>query len=164
MSMQQEVQELEADIGFPVRRERLSPAGRKPYDESFSYTLCQRFYGKEEELERAIRKTTTIIIHLLQEKEDTGRRAALFFALLGNMYHLKGDFRRAAGCFMKALGHDREDMTFWIELMFSLRANGDVREFEAIIFNLENVYESWRREAEGELTRERLKGIIENAV
>ena len=103
MDMMQEIKDLESSTGFPVRRNILKPERKESYDESFSYGLCQRFYNKEEELDAAIKKTTSIILGLLNEKSPDFRQTALFLSLLGNMYYLKGDFKKAIGCFMKSL-------------------------------------------------------------
>jgi len=164
MDMMQEIKDLESSTGFPVRRNILKPERKESYDESFSYGLCQRFYNKEEELDAAIKKTTSIILGLLNEKSPDFRQTALFLSLLGNMYYLKGDFKKAIGCFMKSLSWNKEDMAPWIELMFALRASGSFREFESIIFSIEKIYDLWKSDPAKELSKEKIYQLINAAV
>lgn len=155
-----EIKELESDIGFPVKKAVLSPESRESYDESFSYGLCQRFYRKGIELDIAIGKATSVLLHLMKDKGTDSAQIAVFFSLLGNMYYINDDFKKAIGCFMKSLSHNKRDMTAWIELMFALRADGNFQEFEGIMFNLEKIHNLWISDPEAELTRNRLYSVI----
>ncbi|HLD86954.1 MAG TPA: hypothetical protein VJB12_02730 [Candidatus Nanoarchaeia archaeon] len=161
MVLSEEIRELEAYIGFSVRRGILTLESKEPYDESFSYGLCQRFYNKDVELDVAIGRTTSILLRMVGESGVDSVQKARFFSLLGNMHYLKGDFRSAIGCFMKSLSFGKDDMTPWIELMFALRANGNFGEFEAIAFNLEGIHALWRSDPATNLTRENVLGLVD---
>ena len=161
MVLSEEIRELEAYIGFSVRRGILTLESKEPYDESFSYGLCQRFYNKDVELDVAIGRTTSILLRMVGKSGVDSIQKARFFSLLGNMHYLKGDFRSAIGCFMKSLSFGKDDMTPWIELMFALRANGNFGEFEAIAFNLEGIHALWRSDPATNLTRENVLGLVD---
>lgn len=156
------VHELEKYLGFPITRVQINPDSKNPYDETISYGLCQRFYNKEDELQRAVIKTTNILMQLIN-KENDKKLIALYFSLLGNMYYILGDFKKSIGCFLKTLSYNKEDMTGWIELMFAIRANGDFGVFEDIIFNLEKIYIKWCNDKSEVLTKEKIFEIIKNS-
>lgn len=163
MDVDREIAELERGLGFPVRRVETTDETRRSHDETFSYDLCQRFLGKEEELERAMRRLTRILLALSEKTvpdEEERKRRGFCYSLLGNMHYMRREFLKSIGCFMKALDDNRRDMTGWIELMFAVRAHGDFETFERIIFNLDCVYETWRNSGEEALTRARIEGMI----
>lgn len=153
---------LERYTGFPIKRVNVTLESRRPHDESFSYNLCQRFYGRDDELRIVIRKAKRILSTLLViDKEGNYKKlTGALFSLIGNMYYILGEFRASTGYFMKALSYGKNDITNWVEFMFSLRANGNIDVFEDLIFNLQGVYEAWRDDKETEMTQEKVYELI----
>ena len=64
------IRDLENFLGFRIRRERITFASGKSHDETFSYNMCQRFYGKDDELMLAIRAGNDILLNLLRDGSD----------------------------------------------------------------------------------------------
>lgn len=163
----QQIRRLENLIGFPIRRKEVLLELNEPHDETFSYGLCQRFYGKDRELEKAISESNGLLMLMLREQKLDPSRAdrkeiERLYALVGNMYYLLGDYRMSAGYFLKSLSYNKNDITPWIELLFSLRAIGEFELFEKGIFNLEKIYNSWKENPETELTQALFNKIIKN--
>lgn len=160
----QDILEYQDWLGFSIRRDRVRLEDNLPHNESLSLGVCHRFYGKEEELKEAIKRGNGILRGLLtleKNKGDISRRYLyLFYALVGNMYYFKGDFKLSTGYFMKVLDYEREDLTAWVELLFSLRAVGEYDLFEQGIFNLEQVYKGWRESKEKRMGKEVLVKLI----
>ncbi|MBL7056091.1 hypothetical protein ISS07_04220 [Candidatus Woesearchaeota archaeon] len=153
------IEDLESFIGFPVRRVLVTPAAKNPHDETLSYNLALRFYKKREEIEEAIIKVEAILVGLMNsgaESEDI----SVYFSLLGNMHYILGDFDKSVNCFMKSLSYNKEDLTSWVELIFSLRALGEFEIFEKIIFNLEKFYDLWIQENSYELNKDKIYWLI----
>jgi len=146
---------LEDFIGMKVERKRIPVSLREPHDESFPYAMCQKFYGKDEELSEAIEMGKQELCGL-QGK----RMRANMYAMIGNLYYIKEDFGMAAGCFMKCLTIERDDITPWIELLFCLRALGEFEVFEEAMFKLEKIAESWALNPEPVLTQSKVLKII----
>ena len=159
MEMQNKIKMLERYLGFPVHREDLIPESKNRYDESFSYWLCQRFYGKEEQMRIAIGKTTEILTELIRNKSNN-KLIAIYFSLLGNLYYLRGDFTKSINCFMKSSSYNKNDLGAWLELAFALRAYGDFTAFEGIIFNLEGIYGEWKNDADAKLSKEKVLDMV----
>ena len=90
------------------------------------------------------------------ESEDI----SVYFSLLGNMHYILGDFDKSVNCFMKSLSYNKEDLTSWVELIFSLRALGEFEIFEKIIFNLEKFYDLWIQENSYELNKDKIYWLI----
>jgi tetratricopeptide (TPR) repeat protein len=160
--IQDRINEFEMFIGFPVKRKETLAESNNSHDESFSYNLCQRFYGQDAELELAIARATSLLI-LLTKESGFSREKELLFSLLGNLYYLQGDFERSIGCFLKALSSNKKDLTNLIELAFALRASGRISIFEDIIFNLERMHFTLRDYSQGELNKDRILEIIGKA-
>ncbi len=165
----QQRKELENLIGFSVRRKAVPLELNEPHDESFSYGLCQRFYGRAGELEKAISEANGLLMMLLRENRLDPSKAAhneigLLYALVGNMYYLLGDYRMSAGYFLRCLSYNKNDITPWIELLFSLRAIGRFELFEKGIFNLEKIYNSWKENPETGMTQALFNKIIKDVV
>lgn len=162
MNIKSATEELERYIGFPIKRVNVTLESRGPHDELFSYNLCQRFYGRDNKLRVAI-KRTKLILSILLAMDKEGKYKSLtgaFFSLIGNMCYVLGEFRASTGYFMKALSYSKNDITNWVEFMFSLRANGNIDVFEDLIFNLQGVYEGWRDDKETEMTQEKVYELI----
>jgi len=175
-----EIMDLENYLGFPIKRREITLKSKQPHDETFSYGLCQRFYGKEKELQRAIKITTGILVELVKQHDKltkqhairydksngSGKQIALFFSLLGDMHYIASDFTRSTNCFMKALSYNKTDITNWAGLMFSLRAIGEFEIFEDLIFNFEKVCRAWQKEkprknnSEDELDQQKISEIV----
>lgn len=162
-NIQSDIKELEDYIGFPIKRKEITLESNESYDETLSYNLCQRFYGKDKELTVAIKKTEEILIEIIEtNKKDNKQKKeiALFFSLLGDMYYLASDFNKSINCFMKALSYNKIDITNWVGLMFSLRANGNIKIFEESIFNFEYIYNAWRRDPSNKMDQEKIYELI----
>jgi len=157
--LQDEIKELESYLGFLIIRVELTPKSKTLWDEGFSYKLCQRFYNNKEELEIAIKKTTNILLNLPISKRDP-KIIAVFYSLLGNMYYLLEDFNKSIGCFMKSLNYNKNDLSSWIELAFSLRSLEEFDLFEKIIFNLDNIFYSWKQDSSSKLTKEKILELV----
>ena len=149
---------MENKIGFPLRRVEITDKTLKSYDETFSFKLCQKFYGKREELRPLTEKITSLLLKLI--KNGDNKLIAYCFSLLGNMYYILGDFKKSIGCFLKSLSYNKNDLTNWIELIFALRAEGKFEIFEDIIFNLEKIYISWKNDLDSKLTKEKIYELI----
>lgn len=157
--LDKKIASLEKFMGFRIKKERILAGSEKPFDETFSYNLCQRFYGKEKELMLAIKTGNEILLELIGRG---GRKQVLcwMYSLVGNMYYILGKFETSTGYFMKVLSLDREDISGWMELMFSLRAMGKFEMFEKIDFNIELLSRLWAEDRENEMNRERLVEIL----
>jgi hypothetical protein len=168
------IREYQAWLRFRLRRDAVRLEADLPHDESLSLGVCHRFYGKEKELPEAIGRGNGILKGLLPEQEKSkgrtgereinGRYLALFYGLVGNLYYFKGDFRLAAGYFMRVLDYEWEDLTAWVELLFCLRAIGEFTLFEDGMFGLERIYTEWRgrkeKEGKASLDQETLVRLI----
>ena len=148
-----QLKKLEAHIGFAAKRKKIPMSAAHPHDETFSYGLCQRYYGKDEELAEAIT--------LAKEAIRADQKSWQLYSLIGNLYYIKGDFAMAAGCFMKALSYCRDDITGWVELLFSLRAMGEFELFERGMFDLKRLYYKWQSKKEKELSQSLLIAMID---
>jgi tetratricopeptide (TPR) repeat protein len=163
MGVEKNIMELENYIGFPIKRNETKLESNKPHDETFSYGLCQRFYNKDKELKIAIKNLTNIIIKLenqSKKNKNCKRETALLFSLLGDMYYLASDFSKSINCFMKALNFNKEDITNWVGLMFSLRAYGEIDIFENLIFNFEDIYYTWKKDTGSEMNQEKIYELM----
>ena len=85
---------------------------------------------------------------------------ALFFSLLGDMYYLAADYTKSTNCYMKALSYSKTDITNWIGLMYSLRADGKIDIFEDLIFNFSKVGILWKKDNEIELNQDKLLELL----
>ena len=155
-------------LGFELRKRHTPFEAGQPHDETISMALCQRFYGKDEELKKATEEAERIFSLLLAEHMATKREnllpyLELFSEVLGDMHYTAGEFKAAAECFMKTLSYNRRDITPWVELLFSLRCMGEFRLFERGIFNLEKLCRLWQNSKSSELNFDRLGVLIENA-
>ena len=100
--IQSDIKKLEDYLGFLVERREVTLEANEPHDEILSYGLCQRFYGKEEELRIAIEKTTVILMELKRcDNRNLKKEISLFYSLLGDMYYLASDFTKSINCFQK---------------------------------------------------------------
>jgi|TARA_Y100000310_G_C20531988_1_gene738944 tetratricopeptide (TPR) repeat protein len=160
MQTQTDIEMLEKYLGFPIKKKEITLKSNEPYNEVLSYGLCQRFYNKDDELKLAIKKTTTILMKILNNKDTDEKYISIFFSLLGNMYYVLGDYKQSIGCFMKSLSYNKNDTTDWIELIFALRAYGEFEIFEDIIFNFEKIYNEWKNNPSKELTKEKVYELI----
>ena len=157
------IKELEDYIGFPINRKEITLESKEPHDETFSYGLCQRFYGKENELKRAISSANKILAQLLQKRNDPAytKQIEMFYSLIGNMYYLSGDLKYAIGYFMKSLSYNKNDISDWIGLLFSLRGLGKFGLFEKGIFKFNELCTMWSTYSKRELTQEVVIELIE---
>ena len=153
------IRKLEQYIGFPLRKKDVTIESKEPHDETFSYGLCQRFYGKEDELKKSIKLGNEILFNLLKNKKDA-KQIEMLYSLIGNMYYLSGDFNYAAGYFMKCLSYNKEDISHWVGLLFCLRALGEFELFEKGMFNFEKLNLAWKNDKEKELSQEKVMEII----
>jgi len=153
------IRKLEQYIGFPLRKKDVTIESKEPHDETFSYGLCQRFYGKEDELKKSIKLGNEILFNLLKNKKDA-KQIEMLYSLIGNMYYLSGDFNYAAGYFMKCLSYNKEDISHWVGLLFCLRALGEFELFEKGMFNFEKLNLAWKNDKEKELGQEKVMEII----
>ena len=181
MDIQIEIKKLEEFIGFPIKKREVTLESGESHDETFSYSLCQRFYGKENELKNAINQGNKILSELLKcqkskisehaqeppviyERFLTNKRDAkqieTFYSLIGNMHYLLGDFKFAAGYFMKCLSYNKNDVSHWVELLFCLRALEEFELFEKGMFNFERLNLAWKNDKEKNLTQEGVIDII----
>ena len=64
---------------------------------------------------------------------------SIFYSLIGNMYYISKDYNVSAGYFIKSVSYSPDDINPWCELIFSLRAIGEFKIFEDIIFNLKHI-------------------------
>ena len=158
------IKELEDYIGFLIERPETSIDSYEPVDDRFSYGLCQRFYGKKEELELAIKKTTELIVKLIKFKGGDvffENKAVLFYSLLGDMYYIRSDFDKSINCFMKALSCNKKDITNWAGLIFSFRSYGEINLFEDIIFNFEKICRYWEKDSSKEMNKKKIFELVE---
>ncbi|MFW9873756.1 MAG: tetratricopeptide repeat protein [Candidatus Thorarchaeota archaeon] len=160
-----EIKEFESYLGFPIEKKDILLESNEPHDETFSYTLCQRFYGKNDDLKKAIKIADRILKKLLWEYKKDNSQVYLkdietFYSLIGNMYYLLGDFKYAIGYFMKSLSYNKNDISNWVGLLFSLRSLGDFKLFEEGIFNFEKLCLAWRNDPEKEMTQKKVVGLI----
>ena len=153
------IRKLEQYIGFPLRKKDVTIESKEPHDETFSYGLCQRFYGKEDELKKSIKLGNEILFNLLKNKKDA-KQIEMLYSLIGNMYYLSGDFNYAAGYFMKCLSYNKEDISHWVGLLFCLKALGEFELFEKGMFNFEKLNLAWKNDKEKELTQKKAVEII----
>lgn len=153
------IRKLEQYIGFPLEKKEITIESKESHDETFSYGLCQRFYGKEEELRKCIKLGNEILFNLLKNKKDA-KQIETLYSLMGNMYYLLSDFKFAAGYFMKCLSYNKNDISHWIGLLFCLRALGEFGLFEKGIFNFERLNLAWKNDKEKELGQEKVVEII----
>ena len=163
-----EIRELESYLGFPIGKKDILLESNEPHDEAFSYNLCQRFYGKNDDLKKAIEIANKILKKLLQEYKKDNSQVYLkdierFYSLIGNMYYLLGDFKYAVGYFMKSLSYNKNDISNWVGLLFSLRSIGDFKLFEDGIFNFENLCRAWRDDPGKEMTQKKVIELIKKA-
>jgi len=63
---------------------------------------------------------------------------------------------------MKSLSYYRNDLTSWVELMFSLRSIEEFELFEGIIFNLEALYLSWKKDGSDVLDKKKLYELVDS--
>ncbi|MBI2134845.1 hypothetical protein HYU09_02565 [Candidatus Woesearchaeota archaeon] len=159
--IESQINELENYLGFSTNRLEINLESK--WNEIFSYDLLQRFYNKDDELKTAINKAINILTMLIKSNNGNNKQISDHFSLLGNMYYIMGDFNKSIGCFMKSLSYNKNDLTGWVELMFSIRAYGDFRIFEDIIFNLEKAYRLWKNDTGHELTKEKMLSLIDRA-
>jgi len=153
------IKRLEDYVGFPLRKKDVTIESKESHDETFSYGLCQRFYGQENELKNAINQCNKILFNLLKDKKDA-KQIEMLYSLIGNMYYLSGDFNYAAGYFMKCLSYNKEDISHWVGLLFCLRALGEFELFEKGMFNFEKLNLAWKSDKENELSQEKVMEII----
>jgi len=153
------IKRLEKYVGFPLRKKDVTIESEESHDETVSYGLCQRFYGKEEELKKGIKLGNKILSNLLKNKKDA-KQIEMFYSLIGNMYYLSGDFNYAAGYFMKCLSYNKEDISHWVGLLFCLKALGEFELFEKGMFNFEKLNLAWKNDKEKELTQKKAVEII----
>lgn len=160
----EKIKELEEFLGFPLSRKGVRLEDNLPHDESVSYGLCQRLYGNPEDIKKAINRLTCIIIGLKKIKGNNNleEQIAFFFSVLGDLYYLEKDFDKAINCFMKALSYNREDITNWAGLIFSLRSHGEFKIFEEMIFRFEEIYIKWREDKSNEMDQKKLKELLWN--
>lgn len=157
------LERAEKIIGVPLRRTEITLESGEPYDEGASYALSQHFYGKEGELRDAIRDMTRFLAAFARQRQDSQKDAAVLYSLLGNLHYIAGSFNESANCAMCAASLNRNDITYWVELAFSLRALGEFDVFEGILFNFERIVRLWQQSGEFHLTREALLGLIDAA-
>ena len=162
-NIQSEIKELEDYIGFPVKRKEITFEAKESHDETLSYGLCQRFYGKDKELKIAIKKTENILINLIKFGYNK-KKIALFFSLLGDMYYIEGDFNRSINCFRKALSYNKVDITNWVGLIFSLRAIGEFKLFENGIFNFKELCTACKHNISDEFTKEEFTELLKKII
>jgi tetratricopeptide (TPR) repeat protein len=155
------IKHLENEIGFEIERPIISFEDKLPHDETFSYNLALRFYGEEKKLKNAIILANKILKTILAENKDA-RKIHLFYSLIGDMYYVLGNFRLSAGYFMKSLSYNKEDLTSWIGLLFSLRALGNFELFEKGIFDFKRIYYDWKKSGRKEMTQEYLETVLLN--
>ena len=117
------IREFEEHIGQPIQRNPVPLEANESHDETFSYALCLRFYGKEKELENTIGEARKVLKQLLRTNNDK-KKIEYMHTLIGDLYYIFGDFKQSAGFYMKNLFYNRNDITPWIGLLFSLRALG----------------------------------------
>lgn len=152
------MRDIEQFLGIKASRRRLVLEDNEPHDETFSYGLCCRFYGDDRKLNDAIEIGDSELRHMAGNA--SAKELADGFALVGNIHYLLGNFRQAAGYFMKGLEYDREDITLWIELLFCIRAMGKFDLFEGAIFNIEPLVKSWIGDNDRELTQKKVTELI----
>lgn len=159
-----EIKSLEKYLGFEIRKKSISLKSEQPYNEAFSYSLCQKFYRKEKELKKCIEHSKKILHKLLSKKNRSLYKEKIehFYSLIGNMYYLLGDFNNSAGFFMKCLSFNKDDLSHWIELLFSLRALGEIDLFEKGIFNFKELCIAWKNDSDQQLTQRKVVQLINN--
>lgn len=158
-----EINELENFLGFSTNRLEINLQSRWAQNEIFSYDLLQRFYSKDDELKTAIKKTTNVLTILVKSNNSNNKQISNYFSLLGNMYYILGDFSKSIGCFIKSLSYNKNDLTNWVELMFSLRSNGNFKVFEDLMFNTGKIYLLWKNDPAKELTKEKVYELVNKA-
>jgi tetratricopeptide (TPR) repeat protein len=161
MEINNHIKKLEREIGFEIKRPIITLKNKQPHDETFSYNLAINFYEKEEHLKSVIIAANKILEQLLLDKEDI-KKILLFYSLIGDMYYVLGKFKISAGYFMKTLSSNKEDLTSWIGLLFSLRALGKFELFERGIFDFDKIYYEWKNSSEKEMTQEYAEKVLLN--
>jgi tetratricopeptide (TPR) repeat protein len=137
------INELEKIIGFSLKFKNITLKSKESHDESFSYGLSMRFYNKNNELIKTIIKTKQLLYLVKKRKKSDKITIESLYSLIGNMYYILGNYSISAGYFMKCITLNKKNITFWIELLFSLRAMGEFELFEKGIFNLEKMILDW---------------------
>lgn len=162
VKIKSEIKELESYLGFQIEKKDIFLESNEPNDETFSYGLCQRFYGKENELKKAINTADKILAQLLQKRgnPDYIKQIEMFCSLIGNMHYLLGDFKYSAGYFMKSLSYNKNDISEWVGLLFSLRSIGEFELFEKAIFNFEKLCLLWKNDHDREMTQKKVVELI----
>jgi hypothetical protein len=151
--------QLEELIGFSLRRPAVRLEEGIPHDERYSYFLCQRFFGKDEELLRAI---TLALASLRQALKDRDRAGIVDFAsLLCCMHYLRGDFPQSAGYATIALSYERQDLTIWVDLLFAVRGMGEFALFEQALFNLPTLYQLWKSDPETVFSQDKFVRMLD---
>ena len=157
------LERAEKILGVPLHRTEITLESGEPYDEGASYALSQHFYGKDGELRDAIRNMTRFLAAFARQRQDSQKDAAVLYSLLGNLHYIAGNFNESANCAMRAASLNRSDITYWVELAFSLRALGEFDVFEGILFNFEGIVRLWQQSTAPDLTKEALLGLIKEA-
>jgi len=159
--IQNEINTIDKFLGFSTNKLEIDPNSKWNQNDLFSYGVCQRFYKKHDELKTAINITTKILLNLINlSDEKHNKQLSDLFSLLGNMHYVAGDYEKSIGCFMKALSYNKNDLTSWIEFMFSLRSNGNFDIFEDLMFNIEEIYNAWKFDSESQLSKEKVYELI----
>ncbi|MBN2457564.1 hypothetical protein JXB31_00345 [Candidatus Woesearchaeota archaeon] len=167
---------LERYLGFEIRTRRTAIDSDACHDESISYSLCQRFYGRKDELEKALAYANNMLdmIDGILEPEGLPEYARkdyenykstntilLIYQLVGNMYYMQGDFQRSAEHIMRCLSYERNDIGLWVELLFSLRSAGEFVLFEDAMFNFRALVIQWQADPDKILTHQKVVELID---
>jgi len=156
------IEDFEDNLGFNISKvETTLDSGKSP-DEIFSLSLCQKFYGKDDELKKVIDEANRILKIMLKENKNGYYRKKIeyFYSLISNMYYLSKDFKNAAGYSMKSLSYNKNDISYWLEFLFSLRAMGEFEIFETAMFNFNKLCSSWNKSPERNLTQEKFMNMV----
>ncbi|MBT3407261.1 hypothetical protein HN415_01115 [Candidatus Woesearchaeota archaeon] len=153
------INEFENYLGFSIKKQSIPLELNQPHDEHLFYNLSIKFYDKKDELNKTIKKTKEILNLLIKTKQNK-HIIETYYSLLGNLYYINAQFNNAAGCFMKCLTINKNDITSWIELLFTLRCMGKFKLFEKGIFNFEKIYKIWQNDSENTFNQKKFLEII----
>lgn len=146
-------------MGIELTRNSIPFEMNECHDESISFEVCQRFYGKDKELDECILKAKKDLKEMLINRQG---EIELMHAFIGNLLYLRGDYAEAAGYHMNILSVKREDITPWVELIFCLRGMGKFELFEDAIFSLGWIYNRWKHDPERKMTQKKFIELVED--
>lgn len=157
------IRDFEEFLGFKISHLEVTVESGKTHDEKISLAVCHRFFGMEEELKQAIKIGNRVLVDLINEIKRNGRYSEdiyVFYSLVGNLYYCSGNFKVAAGYFLKSISASKYDIGPVVELLFTLRALGEYDLFEEGMMDFERICLDWRADPRHEITQDMFVKLI----